>query len=635
MHVRRPGCWPTQKLTFAFLVMAVVSLQISVSAQEFVPGELIIKTKSKMLPQTQKTFLGKMSGRGISLKATFSKLQMHQVKIAPGQEMKAVIKELEQDPDIEFVEPNFIIHKTEDATSDIQPSSYDQMISSVSSMSNGAYSQSSAPVGVNEAWAEATRESSVRPTVAVLDTGIDYNHTVLTQSDAVWSNTKEIPDNGLDDDGNGYIDDVHGWNFFASHNRPWDDDGHGTHVSGIVVGLSIDIFENPIRQSGIQVMPLKFLGADGSGDTANAVRAIDYAIANGANIINASWGGSSYSRSLHEAFTRAYSSGLFIVTAAGNAGSNNDSSPIYPANLNIPGLVSVAASNSWDNLASFSNFGVSTVHIAAPGVSIGSTYPRNLYGYSSGTSMAAPFIAGVGALLLRESPRLTGFQLRELILNSAKASVAFSQKIYTSGRVSVIDALRAAKNIASAQSFMPTYTFSVPQRAIASEESSSSSDGGGAAGGCGTVGAVRAFGNGDGNSLPGPNAIPVLLFMMLPLVLWALLRQGDKEASAEVSVFDMRFAKRVEVSDSVLVKTRQGNFDASLKNISKGGLAFAFNGKRVEVDEQVTFVFSSRDGKEQVEVAGRIVWTDDKAVAGVQFHMLSRYVQSFLLRTYA
>lgn len=607
-------------------------------AQSYVPGELIIKTKSKLSPQLQKGFQGKMSGRGFTFKASFSKLQMHHVKIAAGQDLRAVIQELSQDPDIEFVEPNFIIKKTEDANSTIQPMSLTEVMSTVGGMSNGSYSQSSAPVGVNEAWSEMNKNSTLKPVVAVLDTGLDYNHDVFTQSHSLWVNSGEIPNNGIDDDGNGYIDDTNGWNFFANHNRPWDDDGHGTHVSGIVLGVLLDIFENPIRTSPVQIMPLKFLGADGSGDTANAVKAIDYAIANGAKVLNASWGGTSYSRALHEAFSRAYSAGLFIVTAAGNFGANNDTSPIYPANLNLPGLVSVAASNSWDNLASFSNFGVKSVHIAAPGVSIASTYPGGMYGYSSGTSMAAPFISGVGALLLRESPNLTGFQLRELVLNSAKASAAFSQKIYTSGRVNVLDALHAAKNIASAQAFLPNYTFAVPERTVASDNSAGaagpSHDVGG---GCGTVSVIKALHDEAGGGMPpGAAAIPVIIFFMVPLVLWALLRtQSTNEVNAQISAFDMRFAKRIDVSDRVVVKTRQGHFEADLKNLSKGGLAFTFNGKRVGVDEQVSFVFTSRDGKEQVEVAGRIVWTDDKSVAGVQFHVLSQYVQSFLLRSYA
>jgi hypothetical protein len=589
-----------------------------------------------MLPQSQKGFMGKMANKGLNLKASFGRMRLHQLKVQPGKDINVVMRELASDPDVEYVEPNYIIHKTEDPSSAIEPMSLEQMAGSTS-FTNGSYSQSSAPVGVNEAWQEMTSTVTDRPVVAVLDTGIDYNHNVFLQSKSLWTNSAELPDNGIDDDGNGYVDDVHGWNFFASHNKPWDDDGHGTHVSGIVVGTSIDIFESPIRESKVIVMPLKFLGGDGSGDTVDAVRAIDYAITNGARVINASWGGSSYSRALHEAFTRAYEHGLLIVTAAGNYGTNNDTSPIYPANLNLPGLVSVAASNNWDGLASFSNYGVQSVHLAAPGVSISSTFPRNLYGFSSGTSMAAPFVAGVAALLLRESTKLSGFQLRELILNSVKSSVNFSQKIYTSGRISVVDALRAAKNLATVESVLPTYNFSVPERSVASEQSGSSGGGGAASGGCGTISVIRAFknGGGGGNGPSNGNAIPVLLVLMLPLVLWALLRNSKTESKATVSMFDMRFAKRIDVSDTVLVKTRQGTFEASLKNISKGGLAFTFNGKRVAVDEQVSFVFTNRDGTEQVEVAGRIVWTDDKSMAGVQFHVLTQYVQTFLLRSYA
>jgi Tfp pilus assembly protein PilZ len=128
----------------------------------------------------------------------------------------------------------------------------------------------------------------------------------------------------------------------------------------------------------------------------------------------------------------------------------------------------------------------------------------------------------------------------------------------------------------------------------------------------------------------------VLILIMLPLVLWALLRQGTSAGqTANGSLFDSRFAQRLEVCDRLLVKTRQGTFEANLKNISKGGLAFTFNGKRVSKDEQVSFVFTSHDGSEQIEVAGRIVWTDDQQIAGVQFHFLSEYVQNFLLRSYA
>lgn len=605
---------------------------------QFVEGELIVKLKSKIssVPGSKGT-LGKLSQKGITLKASFSKMQMHLLKLPQGQSMDQAINEIGADSDVEFVEPNYIFHKIDEPTTRINPLSYEQMLSSISNLSNGNYTQSRLATGVDAAWTEMTSTAPSKPLVAVIDTGIDYNHSILVQSNAIWVNPGEIDNNGIDDDNNGYIDDVYGWNFFSHNKQPWDDEGHGTHVSGIVVGLGMDIYSQSLAESKFQVMALKFLGSDGSGDSASAIQAIDYAINKGARIINASWGGDVYSRSLHEAFTRAYQQGIFIVTAAGNAGSDNDSTPIYPASLSIPGLISVAAANSWDRLASFSNFGVQSVHIAAPGVSIGSIYPRNFFGYSSGTSMAAPFIAGVGALLLRESPQLSGFQLKELILNSATTSEAYSQKIYTSGRVNVVGALRAAKTMVGAQSVIPSYQPVTPARVLASENESSSGSGGGAGGGCGTIQAMRMLsqnksGGGGGKS----NALPVMILMMLPLVLWALLRQNSTHQSkAEVSEFDMRFTKRINVSDKVIVRTRQGDFEADLKNISKGGLAFMFNGKQINVNESVSFVFTNKDCTEQIEVKGRIVWTDTKAIAGVQFHELNQYIQSFLLRSYA
>lgn len=621
------------------LFISIILMQWSAySKVNFVEGELIIKLKSKIsgVPGGSKNTLGKLNQKGISVKASFGKMQMHLLKLPKGQSMDQSMSELALDPDIEFVEPNYIVHKVDEPTMQINPLSYEQMLSSITSSSNGNYTQSRLATGVDDAWSEMSA-TSPKPLVAIIDTGIDYNHTILVQSNAIWSNSDEIDNNGIDDDNNGYIDDIYGWNFFSNSKQPWDDEGHGTHVSGIVVGLGMDIYNQNVSEAKFQVMALKFLGSDGSGDSASAIQAIDYAINKGVKIINASWGGDVYSRSLHEAFTRAYEHGIFIVTAAGNAGSDNDTTPIYPASLPIPGLISVAAANSWDRLASFSNFGVQSVHIAAPGVSIGSIYPRNLFGYSSGTSMAAPFIAGVGALLLRESPQLSGFQLKELILNSAATSEAYSQKIYTSGRVNVVEALRASKNMVGAQSIIPSYQPVTPARALASENSGSGGDsGGGAAGGCGTVQTLRALSQNKGLGGGNSNTLPILILMMLPLVFWALLRQNSmQQSTAEVSEFDMRFTKRVNVSDKVIVKTKQGDFEADLKNISKGGLAFTFNGKQIDVNESVSFLFTSKDGSEQIEVAGHIVWTDKKAIAGVQFNELNQYIQNFFLRSYA
>lgn len=610
-------------------------------SQNQIEGELIIRMKSHFLSPGSKKFFGKIGQKGYSLKSSLGKMQMHLIKVPQGMNASLAMKELSDDPDVLYVEPNFKIKKVEVATDKINALSLEQMLSTVSSYSNGSYTQSRLKTGVDEAWLEMSLDSDETPVVAVIDTGVDYNHNILVQSNAVWNNSNEIPDNGIDDDQNGFIDDYNGWNFFSNNRRPLDDEGHGTHVSGIVIGVSFDIFQYPPLSSKVKIMPLKFLGADGSGDTASAIQAIDYAVNNGAKIINASWGGSSYSRALHDAFTRAYENGIFIVTAAGNSANDNDVSPIYPASLSIPGLITVAASNSYDLLAHFSNYGVQTVHLSAPGVSIASLYPNNLYGYSSGTSMAAPFVAGLGALLLRESPKLSGFQLKEIILNSVQTSTAYSQKIYTSGRVNVLAALRSAKDLSSAQTVIPSYTAAAPNRSVASEEASGSSDSGGkGVGGCGTIQAMRTFMKGKGveglSDRGGPDVLPIIILFMLPFVLWALLR-SNSETHVEVarSEFDMRFSTRLSVSDSILVKTKEGQFTAELKNISKGGLAFTFSGKRVDVNDSVSFVFTSRDGKEKIEVSARIVWTDDKTIAGVQFHQLNSYIQGFFLRSYA
>lgn len=621
-------------LTAVGAILCSLLINNSALAEEFVPGELIIKTKSKVLPGVRGGVLGKISAKGISFKASFGRMQMHHLKLASGQNLDQVMQELRQDPEIEFVEPNYILRKSDLSGEPIQPLSYEQMVASLATSGSGSYTQTFAPVEVTEAWAEANRDSSIAPIVAVLDSGVDYRHKVFTQSGGLWINQKEIAGNGVDDDRNGFIDDVNGWNFYANNNSPLDDDGHGTHVAGIVVGLSTDIFSDPISAAKVRVMPLKFLGADGSGDTASAVRAVDYAIMNGARVINASWGGGSYSRSLHEAFSRAYSNGLLLVAASGNFGTNNDQSPIYPASLEIPGLIAVAASTSYDTLASFSNFGPISVHLAAPGVAISSTYPNNTFGYSSGTSMAAPFIAGLAAMLLREAPNLSGYQLKDLLVHSVDTSVSFSGKIYAPGRVNALKAMRSTKGLQNTASVVPAYTPTTPSRALASE-SSGSSGGGGSGGGCGTISAINGLRNGGPGAGSGSTAVVVILLMMLPLVVWALLRRGLKQGEAAVSAFDMRFAKRVDVSDKVIVKTRTTSFEADMKNISKGGLAFTFTEKKIEVNESVTFVFTSRDGKETMEVVGRIVWTNDKTMAGVQFNSLNDYMQNFFLRTYA
>ena len=269
-------------------------------------------------------------------------------------------------------------------------------------------------IDASQAWSYGTSSSVV---VAVIDTGIDYNHVDLASN--IWTNTREIAGNGVvDDDRNGYADDVRGWNFVSDNNNPMDDNGHGTHVAGTIGAVG----NNGIGVSGIawsvKVMALKFMDSTGAGMLSDAVAAIDYARVNGAKVINASWGGGGFSSALQTAITRFQNAGGIFVAAAGNESSNNATTASYPANYS--GVISVAASTSSNTLASFSNYGTN-VDIAAPGQNILSTIPGNRYASYSGTSMASPHVAGALALLWGQAPSLTATQLVSVVMNNTDA----------------------------------------------------------------------------------------------------------------------------------------------------------------------------------------------------------------------
>ena len=281
----------------------------------------------------------------------------------------------------------------------------------------------------------------------MIDTGIDYNHEDLINN--IWRNPREIPDDGIDNDGNGFVDDVMGWDFSNNDNRPWDDQGHGSHTAGTVGAVG----GNGIGISGVaprvSLMPLKFLSQDGTGSTENAIRAINYGVAAGAQILSNSWGGDEYSQALEEAITAAAEKNVLFLAAAGNDTSDNDVTPMYPASYRLPNVISVAASDRTEQLADFSNFGAQSVDLVAPGDFIFSTVPGNNYSYMSGTSMACPLVAGAAALLKAFKPSLSAQQLKSALFRSVDRFAAYEGKVASGGRLNVLRALQMSQVIES------------------------------------------------------------------------------------------------------------------------------------------------------------------------------------------
>ena len=249
------------------------------------------------------------------------------------------------------------------------------------------------------------------PVVAVIDTGVDIEHELLKHD--IWTNPGEIPGNNLDDDKNGFVDDIHGWDFSQNTNQLIDHIGHGTHIAGIISQ----------NTSKVQLMVLKFINSPshGNGSIEATVKAINYAIRMKAQIINYSAGGLSPNEEERAAIYRALEQNVLFVAAAGNHGQDNDLIGYFPASYNLPNIVSVAALQSNRRLLDSSNFGPKTVHLAAPGYNIYSSLPNNRFGWMSGTSQATAFVTAMASeTLLKAKNKLSATALKETVIRPAR-----------------------------------------------------------------------------------------------------------------------------------------------------------------------------------------------------------------------
>jgi len=425
------------------LVIFLLAYPTSVFSQEtkrleYVPGELLVKFRSGVSRHLARATHRSFGSRPIK---RFRRINVDHIKIPEGWSVEEAVAIYKLDPDVEYVEPNYI--RRAFLTPDNDPDFDKQWgLHNTGQEVNGTIGTEDADIDAPEAWETQTGSNSV--VIAVIDTGADLDHEDLTEN--IWRNTGEDwvdgspGNNDEDDDGNGIIDDYYGWDFFNDHNDPDDDNSqdesyHGTHVSGIIASKG----DNGVGITGVcwsaSIMPLKILDAKGDGSVADELAAIQYALDQGATIINVSLGGSGYSSGEYEAIESARDAGLLFVAAAGNDGADNDSTPVYPASYDLDNIVAVAVTDYNDNLASWSNYGYTSVDVAAPGVYIYSTKADNSYQYQSGSSMAAPFVSGLAALIWAADQSLTYTQIKDRILNGVDTRLNLEGKILTGGRI--------------------------------------------------------------------------------------------------------------------------------------------------------------------------------------------------------
>jgi subtilisin family serine protease len=375
-------------------------------------------------------------------------------EFSDNKESEYAIKLLEDDGNVEYVQPDYKLHRN----SSIQDPDFKKQwgLSNSGQDINGKLGSYGFDINATGIWDLVNTSSGVL--VGILDTGIDLNHEDLR--DAIYKNSGDSISNNRDDDQNGYVDDYSGWDFINSDNSVYDgiEDDHATHIAGIIAAGANSTGIRGVA-SGVRLVPLKFMNGM-SGYTSDALEAIEYAKKLGVRIINCSFSDTHYNYALENAMKN---SDILFVCSAGNEKSDTDVSPSYPASYRLPNLISVGAVNNQGNLAPFSNYG-KLVDVAAPGVDIYSTLPGNSYGFNDGTSMAAPFVSGIAALLLSYNPNLKGSDLSNIIKKTVNTKFTnLHGSIASGGIVDAKNALEFAKfYIPGASSTVTPTATSVP-----------------------------------------------------------------------------------------------------------------------------------------------------------------------------
>ncbi len=401
------------------------------------PGQILVGFKAPVSASAQNEVLARV---GAVRKRRFGGIRGALVSVEPGSAAQT-IRSLERDGRVAYAEPNFVLR------TDVPNDPFMTRLWGLDNLGQTVNWSAGAPdadIDAREAWSVSTGSPDV--VVAVIDTGVELTHPDLAAN--IWVNEGEdcpgCRTNGTDDDGNGYVDDWRGWDFVNGDNNPTDDMGHGTHVSGTIAAVG----NNGLGVAGVtwstKIMPLKFLSAAGTGTVADAISAILYANANGAAILNSSWGGDEFSQALLDAIEQTDANGALFVAAAGNSYVNTDLEPNYPSDYEAENVVSVGATDQFDRRAWFSNYGTRTVDLGAPGTNIYSAWLGGSYRFQDGTSMATPHVAGAAALAKAVFPGASGIGLKALLLRTVDPISALAGTNRTGGRLNVDRAVRCS-----------------------------------------------------------------------------------------------------------------------------------------------------------------------------------------------
>jgi subtilisin family serine protease len=419
---------------------------------EYVPGEVLVKFRGTSAPGLAGPLRGAALAQYVSslppearaalqrIRGTaargFPRLGVLHVQFPPDVTVPQAIETLAADSAVEYAEPNFVMHAVR------VPQDPDFSLQWGLKNTGQTGGTRDADIDAPQAW--TTQRAGAGAVVGLIDTGVDYSHPDLVPS--MWTNPQEIAGNLVDDDANGWVDDVHGINTVAGTGNPMDDAGHGTHTAGIIGARG----NNSIGVCGVtwkaRIMALKFLGSNGSGTLTNAITCIEYALAIKDRqkyprmILSNSWGSYGNSNALFNAIKLARDAGVLFIAAAGNDALNNDSTPFYPASYQLDNIISVGASDKFDHAASFSNFGLLSVHLYAPGVTILSTFPGNQYAYMDGTSMACPHVSGACALIWSANKGLDWVAIKARVLNWVDQKPDLNQCV-TGGRLNLYRSL--------------------------------------------------------------------------------------------------------------------------------------------------------------------------------------------------